>query len=382
MALAQVRVPSERLSEWVAFDGLAQLISVDGQRTVGCPYWDLVADVGPEQLRDLYRDMAIIRRLDNEAMSLQRQGELGLWAPLLGQEAAQVGSARALRPDDFAFTSYREHGVAYCRGVDPVDMLRLWRGTALSGWDPAEFGVSNPAIVVGSQALHATGYALGVALDGASSATLVYFGDGATSEGDVSEAFGFAASYAVPVVFFCQNNQWAISEPVRVQSHASIAQRGQGYGIPGIQVDGNDVLAVLAATRLALARAYSGQGPTLVEAVTYRMGPHTTSDDPTRYRSRAEEEEWRVKDPLVRLRRLLSAEGAADDRFEDSVTAAADEAAAALRAGCLAMPDPGPAALFEHAYADPHPLLDAEREAYLAYLADFDDDSEDEDDPS
>ena len=378
MALAQVRVPTERLSEWVAFDGLAQLISVDGQRTVGCPYWDLVSDVGAEQLRDLYRDMAVIRRLDSEAMSLQRQGELGLWAPLLGQEAAQVGSARALRPDDFAFTSYREHGVAYCRGVEPVDMLKLWRGTALSGWDPAAHGVSNPAIVVGSQALHATGYALGVALDGASSATLVYFGDGATSEGDVSEAFGFAASYAVPVVFFCQNNQWAISEPVRVQSHASIAQRGQGYGIPGIQVDGNDVLAVLAATRLALARADSGQGPTLIEAVTYRMGPHTTSDDPTRYRSRAEEEEWRVKDPLVRLRRLLRAEGAADDHFEEEVTAAANEAAAALRTGCLTMPDPEPEALFEHVYAGPHPLLESERDAYLRYLAELDGDDSDE----
>ena len=377
MALAKVRVPTERLSEWVAFDGLAQLISVDGQRTVGCPYWDLVADVGAEQLRDLYRDMAVIRRLDNEAMSLQRQGELGLWAPLLGQEAAQVGSARALRPDDFAFTSYREHGVAYCRGVDPVDMLRLWRGTALSGWDPAQFGVSNPEIVVGSQALHATGYALGVALDGASSATLVYFGDGATSEGDVSEAFGFAASYAVPVVFFCQNNQWAISEPVRVQSHTSIAQRGQGYGIPGIQVDGNDVLAVLAATRLALARAYTGQGPTLVEAVTYRMGPHTTSDDPARYRSRSEEEEWRMKDPLVRLRRLLRAEGAADDSFEEGVAAAADDAAAALRAGCLDMADPEPEALFDHVYAMTHPLVDAERADYLSYLAELDDEDDD-----
>ena len=375
MTLAQVRVPAERMSEWAAFDGLVQLISVDGQRTVGCPYWDLVADVRAEQLRDLYRDMAVIRRLDNEAMALQRQGELGLWAPLLGQEAAQVGSARALRSDDFAFTSYREHGVAYCRGVDPVDMLRLWRGTALSGWDPATFGVSNPAIVVGSQALHATGYALGVALDGASSATLVYFGDGATSEGDVSEAFGFAASYAVPVVFFCQNNQWAISEPVRVQSHTSIAQRGQGYGIPGIQVDGNDVLAVLAATRLALARAYSGQGPTLVEAVTYRMGPHTTSDDPSRYRSRTEEEEWRRKDPLVRLQRLLQNEGETDDGFEASVSTVADDAAAALRTGVLAMADPEPESLFEHVYAEPHPLLDAERDAYLSYLADLEDPS-------
>ena len=184
------------------------------------------------QLRDLYTDMAVVRRLDAEAMALQRQGELALWAPLLGQEAAQVGSARALRPDDFVFPSYREHGVAYCRGVDPVAMLRLWRGTGLSGWDPAAFGIATPAIVVGSQALHATGYALGITLDGATSAALAYFGDGATSEGDVAEALGFAASYMVPVVFFCQNNQWAISEPARLQSHGSHRATGPGLRHP------------------------------------------------------------------------------------------------------------------------------------------------------
>ncbi len=367
-----VRVPEARIPEWIGYDGLVQLISVDGQRTVGCPYRDLVMDVDAAMLRRLYSDMTVVRRLDTEAMALQRQGELGLWAPLLGQEAAQVGSAHALRRDDFVFPSYREHGVAYCRGVEPVDMLRLWRGTGLSGWNPAEFGIATPAIVVGSQALHATGYALGIALDGARSAALTYFGDGATSEGDIAEAFGFAASYTVPVVFFCQNNGWAISEPVHLQSHASIAQRGRGYGIPGIQVDGNDVLAVLAATRLALARAYAGQGPTLIEAITYRMGPHTTSDDPTRYRSRAEEEEWRAKDPIARLQALLRAEGHLADAFESTVEERATEAAATLRTRCLTLPDPAPESMFDNVYAGPHPLLDEEREAYAAYLAGFD----------
>ena len=367
-----LRVPEARIPEWIGYDGLVQLISVDGQRTVGCPYWDLVADVDAALLRRMYADMTVVRRLDAEAMALQRQGELGLWAPLLGQEAAQVGSAHALRPDDFVFPSYREHGVAYCRGVEPVAMLRLWRGAGLSGWDPAEFGVATPAIVVGAQALHATGYALGIVLDGAHSAALAYFGDGAISEGDVAEAFGFAASYTVPVVFFCQNNGWAISEPGRVQAHASIAQRGRGYGIPGVQVDGNDVLAVLAATRLALARAYAGQGPTLIEAVTYRMGPHTTSDDPRRYRSRAEEEEWRGKDPIARLRALLRREGHLDDAFEAGVDDTAADAAAMFRAGCLAIPDPAPETMFEHVYAGPHPQLDEERDAYAAYLAEFD----------
>jgi 2-oxoisovalerate dehydrogenase E1 component alpha subunit len=375
VSTAPVRVPETRIPEWTGFDGLVQLISVDGQRTVGCPYWDVVADVDGERLRALYRDMVMVRRIDAEAMALQRQGELALWAPLLGQEAAQVGSARALRPDDFVFPSYREHGVAYCLGVDPVQMLRLWRGAGLSGWDPATYGIATPAIVVGSQPLHATGYALGITLDGASSAVLTYFGDGATSEGDVAEAFGFAASYGVPVVFFCQNNQWAISEPVRLQSHASIAQRGQGYGIPAMQVDGNDVLAVLAATRLALARASAGEGPTLIEAVTYRMGPHTTSDDPTRYRSKTDDEEWRVKDPLARLSALLHAEGLADDAFDERVETEADAVAAALRAGCLAMPDPEPADVFAHVYAEPHSLVQEEKESYLAYLAAFDEDS-------
>ena len=159
MTTAPVRVPGTEIPEWTGFDGLVQLISVDGQRTVGCPYWDLVADVDAAQLRDLYRDLVVVRRIDAEAMALQRQGELALWAPLLGQEAAQVGSARARRPDDFVFPSYREHGVAYCLGVDPVQMLRLWRGAGLSGWDPAAHGIATPAIVVGSQPLHATGYA-------------------------------------------------------------------------------------------------------------------------------------------------------------------------------------------------------------------------------
>jgi pyruvate dehydrogenase E1 component alpha subunit len=372
---AQIRVPEGRISECTAFEGLVQLISPNGQRTVGCPFWDLVGDVDAAQLRGLYADMAVVRRLDVEAVALQRQGELGLWAPLVGQEAAQVGSARALRSDDFAFTSYREHGVAYCRGVDPVTMLRLWRGTGLSGWDPAAFGIATPSIVVGSQALHATGYALGIALDGATSAVVAYFGDGATSEGDVAEAFGFAASYGVPVVFFCQNNQWAISEPVQLQSRAAIAQRGLGYGIPAIQVDGNDVLAVLAATRLALARAYAGRGPTLLEAITYRMGPHTTSDDPTRYRSHMEEDEWRAKDPLARLRVLLHDEGLSDDHFEERVTESAEEAAASLRRGCLALDDPDPETLFEHVYADPHPLVQEERDTYAAYLDTFEEDS-------
>jgi pyruvate dehydrogenase E1 component alpha subunit len=359
--------------ERIQVDGLVQLIEVDGTRTLGSPFAELVTDVGPEQLRSLYRDLVIVRRIDAEATALQRQGELGLWAPLLGQEAAQVGSARALRSDDFAFTSYREHGVAYCRGVDPSKMLRIWRGSSLSGWDPYEFGITTPAIIVGAQALHATGYAMGIKLDGADAASIAYFGDGATSQGDISEALGFAASFEVPVVFFCQNNQWAISEPVHLQSHTSITQRGEGFGVPSIQVDGNDVLAVLAVTRHALQRAHAGQGPMLIEAVTYRMGPHTTSDDPTRYRSAEEEAEWRIKDPLARVRALLEREGLADESYLAELDAAADETAAVLRRGCLGTVEPAPLSLFDEVYAEPHPLIDEERAQFAAYLATLED---------
>jgi len=329
----------------------------------------LVADVGPEKLRELYRDLVVVRRIDTEATALQRQGQVGLWAPLLGQEAAQVGSAHALTEADYVFPSYREHGVAYCRGADPQALLRQWRGSAPSSWTPSEIGMAVPAIVVGAQALHATGYALGMKLDDAGGAVIAYFGDGATSQGDVAEAFTFAASWQVPVVFFCQNNQWAISEPVRVQSQVPLGERAAGFGIPGLRVDGNDVLAVLAVTRFALRQARAGGGPILIEALTYRMGPHTTSDDPSRYRSPAELDQWRARDPIDRIRLLLEREGALDDGQAGAVTRAADEVAGALRAGCLQTPDPAPEDLFEHVYTDPHPLIHQQRAALLAHLA-------------
>lgn len=354
------------MADRIAFP--VQLVQPDGQRVHRPDYAALVPDVGPEELRALYEDLVVARRIDTEATALQRQGQLGIWAPLLGQEAAQVGSVHALGPDDYIFTSYREHAVAYCRGVDPAVMLRMWRGCAYSGWDPATVNMTNPAIVVGSQGLHATGYALGAHLDGAEIATVVYFGDGATSQGDIAEALGFATSLAAPVVFFCQNNQWAISEPVHLQSPTPIAARAAGYGMPAVQVDGNDVLAVLAVTREAARRARDGGGPSFIEAITYRMGPHTTSDDPTRYRTAGESEVWRARDPIDRMRRLLDREGLFDDAFDTRVRARADDVADRLRAGALEAPDPGPDELFEHVYATDHPLIDEERAEYRAYL--------------
>jgi len=347
------------------------LIDADGHRDSTGAFAELVADIGPAELLGLYRDMVIIRRIDTEATALQRQGELGLWPPLLGQEAAQIGSARALAADDFVFSSYRENGVAWVRGVPPTDLLVTWRGVAQSGWDPFIHRMATPQVIIGAQALHATGYALGMQLKQSDSVAITYFGDGATSEGDVSEALVFAASYAAPVVFFCQNNHWAISEPVRVQSRTALVDRAVGFGMPGIQVDGNDVLAVMAVTRSALDRARRGEGPTFIEAVTYRMGPHTTADDPTRYRPPADLAEWAAKDPLARVAAYLRGAGALDAAAEAEVTAAADAVAAELRAGCLAMPDLPPDALFDHVYAEPHPRIDEQRAAQQAYLRMF-----------
>jgi 2-oxoisovalerate dehydrogenase E1 component alpha subunit len=349
---------------------LVQLLSTEGERIA---HPDYPLEVSAEEARSLYRDLVLVRRVDTEGTALQRQGELGLWASLLGQEAAQVGSGRAMRPGDFAFPTYREHGVAWCRGVPPVNLLGMFRGVNNGGWDPAEKNFNLYTIVIGSQTLHAVGYAMGIQRDGSDDAVIAYFGDGASSQGDVNEAFVFAASYNAPVVFFCQNNQWAISEPTERQSRVPLYRRASGFGFPGIRVDGNDVFACLAVTRAALERARTGNGPTLIEAYTYRMGAHTTSDDPTRYRGNDEVELWRSRDPIQRLRKYLDREGAADEAFFAGIEAEADELATEVRAACLALPDPAPLSMFDYAYSAPHHQVTAEREQLSEYLAGFGD---------
>ena len=356
-----------------AGQNLVQLITPAGERVSHPEYDPWVQDISEEQLCSLYEDLVVTRRIDTEATALQRQGELGLWPPMLGQEAAQVGSVRALRDDDFVFTSYRENGVAYCRGVKLTDILRVWRGNASGGWDPYTVNMSTPQIIIGSQTLHATGYAMGIQNDGADSVAITYFGDGATSEGDVNEAMVFAASFQVPLVFFCQNNHWAISEPVRLQSHVQIADRPVGFGIPSMRVDGNDVLAVMAATRVALDRARRGGGPTFIEAVTYRMGPHTTADDPTRYRDPNELEDWAQKDPIRRVKALLERKGLLTPELETAVQQKADAVAREMRTGCTTMPDPEPLDVFKHVYSTPHSWLDRQQDHYSRYLDSFGD---------
>lgn len=346
-----------------------QLLTPRGERVAAPGFDPLVSDLDADQLLSLYEDMVVSRRLDTEATALQRQGEIGLWPPLLGQEAAQVGSVHALARDDFVFGSYRENAVAYCRGVDLTTMISVWRGNANAGWNPYDISMAAPAIIIGAQSLHAVGYAMGCQFDESEQISIAYFGDGATSQGDVNEAMVFAASFHAPVIFFCQNNHYAISEPVGVQATKPIADRAPGFGIPSIRVDGNDALAVLAATRIAADRARSGQGPTFIEAVTYRMGAHTTSDDPTRYRSADELEQWAEKDPIDRMRRYLTSIGVFDDDAEAAVTAKSDAVARALRDGCRRLVDPDPLGFFDTVYAEPNQHVARQRSEYAAYLA-------------
>jgi 2-oxoisovalerate dehydrogenase E1 component alpha subunit len=353
--------------EWHVTTETIQLLTPEGMRTDHPDY-----PLGDVDVLGMYRDMTLVRRIDNEAVALQRQGELALWAPLLGQEAAQIGSARALSARDMAFPSYREHGVAWCRGLDMMRVFELFRGVTNGAWDPEEHKFHLYTVVIGDQTLHATGYAMGIQRDGSEDeAAIVYFGDGATSQGIVSEAFSWASVFHAPVVFFCQNNQFAISAPPERQSRAPIYQRAAGFGFPGVQVDGNDVLACYAVTRQALRNAHEGQGPTLIEAYTYRMGAHTTTDDPTRYRTASEVETWRLRDPIERVRAYLARSGEADSAFFEQVQAEADELAAKLRAAVLALPDPLPLALFDNVLADGSAILDAERAQYAAYLESF-----------
>lgn len=368
--------PAQVIAGLKATSGGADLIQLLSPEGVYTAHPDYPLDVSAEMLRGLYRDMLLVRRFDREGNALQRQGQLSIWVPLLGQEAAQIGAGRALQPTDMAFPSYREHGVAWCRGIDPTELLGIFRGTEHMGWDPYATGFSGYAIVIGNQVLNATGYAMGQRLDGAAEATIAFFGDGATSQGDVHEAMVFAAAYDAPVVFYCQNNQWAISEPVERQSRVPLFHRSRGYGFPGFRVDGNDVLACLAVTRWALEECRSGNGPVMIEAFTYRMDAHTTSDDPTRYRQADEAQAWKLLDPIERVKVHLARTGMADSAFFDEVDAEADALAARFRAFCVAMPVPPPERIYTNVYSEPHPQVERQRDDYLSYLEGFADQSE------
>jgi 2-oxoisovalerate dehydrogenase E1 component alpha subunit len=339
-----------------------------------CPGLDLT--VTAELCRLVYRDMALARRLDEEAQHLQRQGELGLWLSCRGQEAAQVGSVRALRAEDHVFPSYRDHAAALCRGLGPAELLSQWRGASHGSWDPAAYRFHIYSLVLATQLLHATGYALGVQADrrrdpALDEIVLVYFGDGAASQGDANEAFNWAAATDAPILFFCQNNQWAISTPSAAQSRAPLHRRAAGFGLSSTCVDGNDVLAVYAATRAAAASLRAGGPPAFIEAVTYRMAGHSTSDDPSRYRRAGELDTWRRRDPLARLRALLDAAGWADERYHADLAAESDELAAATRAACLALAPAPLESTFRNTLVVETDALRAERERFTAYRESF-----------
>ncbi|MFZ2963143.1 MAG: thiamine pyrophosphate-dependent dehydrogenase E1 component subunit alpha [Rhodoglobus sp.] len=339
----------------------------------------LIEALSDEQLRDFHRQMVVIRRFDVEAGNLQRQGQLALWIPSVGQEGAQVGSAYAARPQDHLFPAYREHVVARIRGVDPMRIIELLRGLSHGGWDPAQHGNFHLyTLVIGSQTLHATGLAMGLQLTGATAtgdperdaAVVVYFGDGASSQGDVSEALVFAASYQTPQVFFLQNNHWAISVPVQRQSRTPLFQRPSGFGIPGIQIDGNDVLASYAVTKANLDAARAGAGPRFIEALTYRIGAHTSSDDPTKYRDEQDLEFWLANDPIARFEAYLRSRGEGDAFFVE-VAQEGEDLAADVRTRTLELGVPPASDMFSHVYSEPHPLMDAQAAWLEAYEAGF-----------
>jgi 2-oxoisovalerate dehydrogenase E1 component alpha subunit len=346
---------------------------VESDRTA--EYLPFIEALSDEQLREFHRVMVITRAFDQEGANLQRQGQMGLWVPSWGQEAAQVGSGFALRPQDHIFPSYREHAVGIIRGLDVINIVRLLRGLTHGGWDAAANGNFHIyTLVLGSQTLHATGYAMGLTLDGVTGtgnpetdqAVVTYFGDGATSQGDVNEALVFAASYQTPELFFLQNNQWAISVPVTRQSRSPLYLRAGGFGIPGIQIDGNDVLISYAASRKYLEEARAGGGPRFIEALTYRMGAHTSSDDPTKYRTDEETAHWAELDPIARFETYLRGRGEGDAFFRDLAVEGADFAED-IRKRTLDLGTPPVDLMFDHVYSDPHPLIDAQKQ----WLADY-----------
>src|SRR5499426_1694801 len=311
------------------------------------------------ELKSLYRSMLLGRRLDERMVRLQRQGRIGTFAPTKGQEAAQIGSIFTLRPADWMVPSFRETAAMIWRGWPIEKLLRFFAGH-LEGGQPAPDQHDLPiAVPVATRLPHAVGLAYAAQYRGDDAVVMTYFGDGATSEGDFHEAANFAGVWHVPVVFVCQNNQWAISVPVKKQTHSrTIAQKALAYGLPGIQVDGNDLLAVYAASREAVERAREGDGPTLIECVTYRLGVHTTADDPTKYRSEEEVKDWERKDPLTRFSAYLEKK----NLLESGLEARIDEEIARAVQAFESMPPPDPLTMFDHAYADMPPLLRAQRE--------------------
>ena len=315
--------------------------------------------------------MVIGRRFDAQATALTKQGRLAVYPSSRGQDACQVGAALALREQDWLFPTYRDSVAIVTRGVDPVEVLSLLRGQWHCGYDPHQHRVAPQCTPLATNTLHAVGLAHAARLKGEDTVALVLLGDGATSEGDTHEALNFAAVWKAPVVFLVQNNGYAISVPLAKQTAApSLAHKGIGYGIGGELIDGNDAAAVYTTVRAAVDRAARGDGPTLIEALTYRIEAHTNADDATRYRDQAEVTAWQARDPLTRLEAYLRATGELDDASAGRLQAEADQFAAALREQLFADAPVDPADLFAHVYAEPTAALIEQRESLFGELRD------------
>ncbi len=348
-------------------DQPVQLIGPDGTATAESRYR---RDLAPETLAWLYENLVVARDLDVEFVNLQRQGELALYASCRGQEAAQIGAAAALRKTDWLFPQFRELGVFLVRGIPPANVAALWRGAWHGGLDFTGKCCAPVAIPIATHTVHAVGAAMAAQRLGEDSVTVAFLGDGATSEGDTHEAMNLAAVEKAPCVFYIQNNQWAISVPAsRQYAVPTLAQRAAGYGMPGIRVDGNDILACFAVMGEAAERARSGEGPTLIEAVTYRMEPHTTSDDATRYRSAEEIAYWSARDPIARYRTYLQYREILTERIEQRVQARSARLRTELRDAVVGAPDPDVDELFDHVYAEITPELSVQREQLRTELA-------------
>ncbi|MBI4181942.1 MAG: pyruvate dehydrogenase (acetyl-transferring) E1 component subunit alpha [Candidatus Aenigmarchaeota archaeon] len=329
----------------------------------------LLPPLGEREVKDLYELMAISRVFDEQCLTLQREGRLGTYAAVRGQEAAQVGSAYALQQQDWLFPSFRENAALIARH-QPLEMLMAyWAGDERGQQVPASLNNFPVAIPVGTQAPHAVGAAWAFQIRKEKAAALVYFGDGATSKGDVLEAMNFAGVFKLPVVFFCQNNQWAISLPAGKQTAAqTLAQKAIAFGFPGIRVDGNDVFAVYLATHDALERARSGEGPTFIEAFTYRVEHHTTSDDSSRYRAKAEVDLWRAKDPLLRLEAWMEGKGFLDKAYRETVWAEARKRVQEAVEKMEQLPPPKPGDIFDYVFAQLPPHLQEQKASLLREL--------------
>jgi 2-oxoisovalerate dehydrogenase E1 component alpha subunit len=341
----------------------ARLLDETGRLVRGAPTPDA------EALAEGYRKLVFARRLNEQAGALVRQGRLAVYPSSRGQEACQVACASVLAEGDWLFPTYRDSAAIAARGVDPVEVLTLLRGDWHCGYDPNEHKVAPQATPLATQLLHAVGVGHAARLKGEDTVVMALCGDGATSEGDFHEACNFAAVFRAPVVFFVQNNKYAISVPLARQSVApSLAVKAIGYGMPGVRVDGNDLPALEKVLGEAVARARAGDGPTLVEADTYRIESHTNADDASRYRADDEVTEWLPRDPLLRVRTYLTAIGALDDDREQAIAAAAEEMAAAVRAGVGAETVADPEEVFTHVYSTLTPQLAEQRAALRAEL--------------